>query len=155
MDPDAYGLLLLCATGFLIALLGNVVPFSSVEIYLLGVAAIAPPIAFVPLVLFATAGDMSGKTALYLGGRRIERAVPGRRGRVIERLRTTFAQRGRTQGLTLLASAVAGLPPFYLITILCGAVRVPLVRYVVIGTAGRLVRFGALVMAPDLATRIV
>lgn len=51
--------------------------------------------------------------------------------------------------MVLFASAFTGFPPFYLTSIASGAVRLPFSRFLVIGFAGRLLRFGALVMVPQ------
>lgn len=53
------------------------------------------------------------------------------------------------QILTVLVSAFAGLPPFYIVTIVCAALHMPLADYVIAGTVGRAGRFTALVMLPQ------
>ena len=53
---------------------------------------------------------------------------------------------------TILASGIVGTPPFYVVTVLSGALHVPLAEFVVLGTIGRTVRFVALVTLPKLFT---
>lgn len=51
-------------------------------------------------------------------------------------------------------SAVFGVPPFYVITILAGVFRLRFGRFVAIGICGRLLHFGALVSIPHLGIRL-
>lgn len=142
--------LLLLAVVALVALGGGVVPGVPVEPVLLGVAAVAPDALLVPLVIVATVGQMIAKTALCVGGARLAATLsPQRRARV-DRACTAFARRPHLRNVTLIASAIAGLPPFYATTLAYGALRLPLGTFVTVGTAGRVIRFTAVVFAPQL-----
>lgn len=50
----------------------------------------------------------------------------------------------------IFVSAFSGFPPFFAISVLAGAVSAPLRRFVVAGSLGRLLRFSAVVLFPDL-----
>jgi membrane protein YqaA with SNARE-associated domain len=65
-------------------------------------------------------------------------------------VRALVARRPGVQRLTVLVSALSSVPPFYLVTVCCGVVRMPLRDYVVAGTIGRALRFGALALLPRL-----
>jgi membrane protein YqaA with SNARE-associated domain len=56
-------------------------------------------------------------------------------------------------GLVFISSAL-GIPPFYVITILAGAVRLRFGRFIAVGACGRVLRFGALILVPQLAIRL-
>jgi membrane protein DedA with SNARE-associated domain len=43
------------------------------------------------------------------------------------------------------ASATAGWPPFYLVSLAAGSLRYSLARFVLVGGSGRLIRFAVLV----------
>lgn len=134
----------------LIALVGGVVFGIPVEPVLLAASAVAPEPLLFPLALAATLGQMVAKTALYGGGLRIAAALPVARRARIDRACAAFASRPRLQNTTLLASAIVGMPPFYVTTLAYGALRLPLATFVTLGTIGRAIRFTALVFAPRL-----
>jgi membrane protein YqaA with SNARE-associated domain len=50
----------------------------------------------------------------------------------------------------VLVSSLVGLPPFFLVTFVAGAMKMNFVTFLTAGMMGRLVRFGALVMVPQL-----
>jgi membrane protein YqaA with SNARE-associated domain len=73
-----------------------------------------------------------------------------RLARVVERWQPYFAAgSGKAAALIVLSSAV-GIPPFFVTTLLAGALRMQLASFVAAGTCGRLIRFGALVLVPHL-----
>jgi membrane protein YqaA with SNARE-associated domain len=64
--------------------------------------------------------------------------------------------RGRVAGGPLVGlSALTGLPPFYLLSIAAPALGVRFRTFLVMGLAGRLLRFGALVLLPGFLSRVV
>jgi membrane protein YqaA with SNARE-associated domain len=133
---------------FFACLLGGLVPFINTELIVLGAAAAAPTRLLVPLILIATTTQMVAKTVLYLGGRGLMR-LPNRHRRFDTALRT--AKRLEKGGSAFLfVSAATGFPPFYMMSIASGAIRLPFTRFFVLGFIGRLVRFGAVVGAPQL-----
>ena len=68
---------------------------------------------------------------------------------MFERTRDRLNGRPGVQRLTLFASSVFGIPPFYIVTVLCGTLKMPLREWLVIATAGRLIRFGILLYLPQ------
>jgi membrane protein YqaA with SNARE-associated domain len=66
-----------------------------------------------------------------------------------------FETRPRRAVALVLVSALTGLPPFFLITLVAGAVKMNLALFLTAGTAGRLVRFGALVTLPQLVLSLL
>jgi membrane protein YqaA with SNARE-associated domain len=126
-------------------------PWIAVEIIVLALPALAPSLpALALLVVLATAGQMAGKCLVYWTGRRTFRHAGPRVARAVERWGDAMTRRPRGAfGLVFLSSSV-GFPPFFLITAAAGALRVSFSQFVVAGTAGRLLRFGALVFVPRL-----
>jgi len=53
-------------------------------------------------------------------------------------------------GVVVQVSAVAGVPPFYAVSFMCGVLRLPLAAFLAIGTAGRILRFAAVFQFPAL-----
>ncbi len=152
MDRTILDALGLYGATFVACAAGAVVPVFNSEVYLLAVGAIASPAQLPLLATLAATGQMAGKSLLYLGGRGALRwpvrspAVDGWR----ERLRAG----GRAGSLLLLASAVTGVPPFYALSVAAGAVSWSFPRFLATGTAGRLLRFGALLALPSLARAV-
>ncbi len=143
-------LLTVWLTTFGVALLSALVPVVNIEIYLLGASALAPPAFVVPLIVAATAGQILGKTAMYYVGTGALK-VPGERWKaVLERVNTQMAQHPRMGGALVFASASAGLPPFYIMSVAAGAARMNLAWFIVLGSLGRLIRFGVIVAVPQL-----
>lgn len=104
------------------------------------------------VVAVSSVGQMAGKLFWYYGGRELERF-----GFVARRMQKPRAKaalerwRSRTEGRPwyaaglLLLSAVVGIPPYAVIAVLAGALRVPLVVFLVTGLVGRALRFAAVV----------
>jgi membrane protein YqaA with SNARE-associated domain len=146
------GLLLSC---FLLSIVSALVPWVNGEILLLSLSAFAAsPTHLAGLVLLASAGQMTGKCALYWTGRGV---IPLKKGRIADKLnswRGRFEQSSSKPMVLVFISAVFGVPPFYVITILAGVFRLRFGRFVAIGICGRLLHFGALVSIPHLGIRL-
>ena len=115
--------------------------------------------------LAAAAGQMLGKALLFLAARgalevrwlqarvRSKAAHPpggagrGRWSRWYARAQTSR----RGQAALCGASAFAGVPPFLVVAVALGALRMPLPLFLLVGGAGRLGRFAVIVAAPTLA----
>jgi membrane protein YqaA with SNARE-associated domain len=106
--------------------------------------------ALLGLVLMASAGQMTGKVVLYWSSRRALRAAGGRAGAKLDAWRQRLESRPLKALAVVLLSSAVGLPPFYLITILAGGLKIGFPRYLAVGTLGRLMRFGSLVFFPRL-----
>ena len=127
------------------AVLSSVVPFVNAEILLLGLALASPESAPLLVVVMA-AGQMAGKSALFLGGDRLAPAAMEAR---LARWRRGGS--GRAAGAPLVGvSALVGLPPFYLVSIAAPALGVRFRTFLAMGLAGRLLRFALLVALPQL-----
>jgi membrane protein YqaA with SNARE-associated domain len=136
---------------FGLTVLSAVLPWFNAEIIVLALPAVAPSrSALVALVLVATAGQMAGKCLVYWAGRRGVRRCTPRMSAGVERWRDQIDRlRSGPIGLIFLSSAV-GIPPFFVITAVAGALRISFPRFLLAGTAGRLLRFGTLVFVPQL-----
>lgn len=144
------------------------IPVVNLELYLGGLAVLGePPGPWDIAILSAVAalGQMGGKLLFYLGGRGVlvlpRRLRPstdappsGRRTRNAARL-ARWQQRVQTRPWASAAfvgtSASVGLPPFAVVSVLAGTMRVPASVFVVAGLLGRWLRF-AVVLALVLAS---
>jgi membrane protein YqaA with SNARE-associated domain len=134
---------------FVTCFVSGIFPLVNAEVFLLAVALVAPgPPAWL-VVLVAATGQLVAKSLLYLGGAGVIRVPGGKRRRDIEALRARV-ERWRSKDLLVFVSAATGLPPFFLLSILAGSMRLPFGRFVAAGFVGRVVRFGALVAIPQV-----
>lgn len=143
-------LLAVCLTTFAMAVASAMIPVINIEIYLLGVAALAPSAMAVPLVLAASAGQLIGKVVVYFAATGAVK-LPGKRLRTaLEAMHTTLRDRPRMGSALVFASAAASVPPFFVVTVAAGAARMTLPAFVVFGLLGRVVRVGVIVALPHL-----
>ena len=132
------------------AVASSLLPFVNAELLLLGLVLAAPGAAPLLAVVVAV-GQMAGKSALFLGSRRLSH------GAIAARLaRWGLSGRQNVKGGPLVGlSALTGLPPFYLLSIAAPALGVRFRTFLVMGLAGRVLRFGALVSLPELFSRVL
>jgi len=128
---------------------GSVIPIIHTELLVLGIVTLAPGKHGLPLVLIATTGTMVGKTILYFGGRGLLRLKFRQREKIDRMVAHAEKRRGLT-GSVLFASAASGFPPFYIVTVASGILKLSLVTFLTLGFVGRFLRFAAVVYAPQL-----
>jgi membrane protein YqaA with SNARE-associated domain len=129
---------------------GAVVPLVNTELYLLGVAAVVPSELAAVSAVAAAVGQMAGKCVLYVVARSANGWRNARLQRALAEAHRRFGKRGALGAVLVMTSAAAGLPPFYVVAVACGALRWSFSRFLVLGLVGRTVRFGAVVLAPQL-----
>lgn len=145
---DASPFLILAVT-IVLAAAGGLLPFSPIEPVLLFIA-VSRPALLIPVVTLATVCQMSAKALLFLGSGKAQAKLSDRKRAAIERVRSRLEGRRGLQMLTVLVSAIAGLPPLYIVTLVSGALRLRLSDYLIAATIGRATRFSAVVMLPRL-----
>jgi hypothetical protein len=128
------------------AVVSGVVPVVNAELLLVGLALSAPPSAAPALVLAVAVGQMVAKCALFLTSGRLTA------GALAPRLaRWKLDGRSRRAAVPLVAaSAALGLPPFYLVAVAGPALGVRFRTFALVGLAGRVVRFAAVLVVPAL-----
>ncbi|HET9984500.1 MAG TPA: hypothetical protein VFQ38_12960 [Longimicrobiales bacterium] len=137
-----------CLSSFGGSLAGSIVPIISSEAILLGLAATAPAALATPILVLAVLGQMVGKTAFFMAGRGVFRLPKGKRWERVNDVAARLEKRRGLAGAILFASALAGVPPFFLMPVACGMIGLSFPLFLLLGTAGRLVRFGAIVYFP-------
>ncbi len=137
-------------TTFAVCIAGSIVPLINTEIYLVSAVALSPPAYVVPLVIAASVGQMVGKVVMYYAGRGVLK-LPSERVRTrMVAMQARIQARPRAGAAVLFTSATVGLPPLYVVAIACGAARMNLVSFIVLGTVGRLIHFAAVAAIPQL-----
>lgn len=104
------------------------------------------------VVLVSSLGQMAGKLVWYYGGRELERFRFVARRMEKPRAKAALERwRCRTEGRPwyaaglLLVSSVVGIPPYAVIAVLAGALRIPVVVFLLTGLVGRAIRFAAVI----------
>ena len=108
------------------------------------------------LALAATLGQMLGKIAIFQLGRQSmqwawlqRRMAKHNADKYVLRMQEAAERRKLAVDGIVFASASLGLPPFAVISLLAGQVDMSLARFLVVGSAGRYVRFGAVALGVD------
>lgn len=129
-----------------VCLAGGIMPWVNSEIAVVGAAALLPATAVPLLVALCTAGQMAAKCGLYGVTRWAPERLPERGRRLIGRAER-YRDRRRLLGLAVFTGALVAVPPFYLVTLACGVLRVPFALFALAGIAGTATRYGLLVWA--------
>lgn len=142
-----------------VGLASAVLPFIAIEVYLLGAAALVDDAQLVGMAVGAAAGQAVGKIVWYyvgLGVLRIpwlQRRAEARgrwSGRVARWREEAEHRPWWTAGLVALSS-FASIPPFSVISVLAGTVRMALWSFVLVTFVTRVARFLLLVYTPGVA----
>jgi len=142
--------LLLCGIVVFCGALASLSPLSPVEPVLVAVGLVAPRWLLLPLILLAAVSHMATKTLVFYGGQKLEKAFKGRTRERFDAARARLNGKPALQRGTLFLSSVVGFPPFYVVTALCGTLKMPLHEFLILGTTGRIIRFAALMLLPQL-----
>jgi membrane protein YqaA with SNARE-associated domain len=131
-----------------VAFVSAVFPLVNAELAVVSLAAALPHPNILLLVSVATCAQMAGKSTMYWVGRRGSRAGGGRYAQAIERWGHRFRGSRKSVGTLVFLSSASGLPPFYVISTLAGAFRTSFLVFILVGTAGRFIRYAALGLFP-------
>jgi len=126
--------------------LGGVLPWVSSELVVLGAAVLLPPVTLPMLIVACAVGQMSSKTLVYGVTRWAPHLLPARARAFLARAERYRGRRPLLVGAVFAGSAVS-LPPFYLVTLASGLLRVPFPLFVLAGLCGTSVRYSFLVWA--------
>lgn len=135
---------------FLASLTSALVPVVNAELVVVAAALASPPQWAAAIALVGAVGQVTGKIALYAAGRAGRAAIAGRRATAVQGLATRLEGRPARLTATILVSAVIGLPPFLLMSVAAGILRMRLVAFLFLGILGRFVRFFVLASLPGL-----
>jgi len=145
----------LLLSSFALAVVSAIVPWVNGELVLLSFVA---PATSTPdlsqIVIAVTAGQVSGKSALYWLARRARRLPPPKVAAAIDRWRDRIARRPLSGLATMFASATFGVPPLYLTTLAAGSLMVEFGAFLAVIVCGRLLHFVAIALVPRLVVHM-
>ena len=137
-------------------------PLINIEVYMIGLAAVSTSNHVWLLAAVGGAGQMLGKTVWYYLG-----ANALRWGWVRKKVETPKAQaklelwqrrtreRPAAGAMLLFASGFSGFPPFAIVAVLAGQLRMNLVIFLAVGFVSRTLRFAAFLGGADWLTGLV
>ena len=124
-----------------LAIISGFNPLFNVEIPVLAIAWHYKNAPLLVLSLVATLGQMIAKTVLFYIGKHSKRLFSERYRKIIDKWHRWCDRHHLIKhGLTF-CSALIGIPPFYIVSILLGVIRSPVWMLLVWGTLGRFLRF--------------
>lgn len=136
---------------FVICFLSGLIPVINAEIYLIAVLALAgSPALAVTVTLLAALGQMVAKVLLFFSAQGVLSLPLGRYQAKLERARGRVERWKQKPLLVTFASASLGLPPFYVVSLLAGALEIRFWPFITVGFAGRVLRFGVVALIPLL-----
>lgn len=132
---------------FVVAIIAGMVPLVNAELFLIGLVRLAVDRSsqLPAIVIAAATGQMVAKIGLYYAGRGMLELPRGPRKAKIEAARRKLEHWKTKPYLVYAISSVAGVPPFYLTVLAAGAMKIRFQAFLLIGLAGRLIRFAVLV----------
>lgn len=145
---------LLATFGLCIA--AGLIPLINAELVLIGFILKAPVqgVAMTAgLVLAAAMGQMVAKVSMYYVGKgalKLSKDKEGKIAKAIKKYQHKMEENASAPSMLLFVSSFVGLPPFYVISILAGTFKIPLGRFIVIGSVGRIMHFAVVAFFPEI-----
>ena len=102
------------------------------------------------IVIAASAFQMLSKVIIYYLGFGVIGYLPKSLKEKIDNLSHKYSQKSLTNRSLIFISALIGVPPFYIINILCGAFKVPFNLFFSMGLLGTFIRFAFVVFLPHV-----
>lgn len=124
--------------------IGGLLPWVNSELVLLAAAVALPPTGLTPLVLACAASQMAAKVAVYGVTRWAPERLPRRARAALERAER-YRKRPRLLAAAVFFGSAVSVPPFYLVTLASGVLKVPFLVFALAGLGGTAVRYGVIV----------
>jgi membrane protein YqaA with SNARE-associated domain len=126
--------------------LGGLLPWINSELVILGAAVLLPTAALPVLVAACATTQLASRSVVYGLTRWAPHKLPERARTILARADKYHGRRGLLVGAVFVGSAVS-VPPFYLVTLASGLLKVPFVLFILAGFSGTLIRYSFLVWA--------
>jgi membrane protein YqaA with SNARE-associated domain len=139
------------AATFVYCYISGLVPIVNAEAFLIFVSAVAlSKSQLLVVTALATLGQMAAKSTMYFIARTSFRRPPRKYAEKFARTRERLERWRHGVAAFFFVSSSTGFPPFYVVSILSGMMRLNFLTFLVFGAAGRFVRFGLMVLFPQL-----
>jgi len=153
---DQFGSPMLALLGaFAIGALFGAVPAGASEVLALAAGAVQSRSLVFPLLVMLTAGHVAGKLLWYSVGAQRDRITQPRL-RVWITKATSFSHQHRQLSVGMLASAaLVSVPPYHLMVVAAGIVRMPIVTFTITSFVVRLLRFSVVALFPGVVRSVL
>ena len=134
-----------------ISFLAGMFPLISIELFLVGIARLAPPGpgGMTALVLIAAFGHQVAKTLTYYAG--VGALENGKLAARVEKLRTRIDRWNKRPKLIMFVAATFGLPPLYFLGFIAHPVmKMRFTTFTLICFFGRIGRYAFMIIVPQL-----
>lgn len=142
------GLAMLAA--FVVGFAFGLLPTGASELLAIAAGAVTPRALVLPLLVLLTVGHVLGKLIWYWLGTFGNRITHPRAQAWIAQAHRFNEEHPRLELGLMLSSAFASLPPFQLLAIGAGIVRVPVIAFLATALLGRFARFGLVALVPGV-----
>ena len=145
----------LLAGSFLVSFISSIVPVVSIELFLAAVAALLP-LEWLPLsILLGGLGQTAGKVVIYAAGSGVIRLPFRKYENKMDAIRERFEKWKGGERSFIFVSAAFGLPPFYLVSVSAGLLRLKVRDFYLFGFIGSLARYILVVSFPVTVMRLL
>lgn len=139
---------------YTLAVLSAVLPWVNAELVMLSAVPLAGSfLQLGALVGVVTAGQMTGKAAMYWIGRYTSRPPGPRLQTILGRWQERLERCPRSALGVTFVSSIVGIPPFYVVAMAAGALNMAFSRFLAVGVLGRLIHFGVVAFVPHFTWR--
>lgn len=135
---------------YVICLISGFIPLVNAELFLIWISLMIPKTEYIPILLLATAGQMTAKILMFLSGKGVIHISKKRYEKKIGQIQAKMKKWESKIDFFIFLSAFTGFPPLYVVSVLCGMTKVNIIRFFITATLGRLLRFGIVMYFPQL-----
>jgi membrane protein YqaA with SNARE-associated domain len=140
---------------FVVGFAFGLLPTGASELLAIAAGAVTPRALVLPLLVLLTVGHVLGKAVWYWAGTFGDRITHPKAKAWITKAHRFNEEHPRLGVGLMLSSAFASLPPFQLLAIGAGIVRVPLVAFLITALIGRFARFGLVALVPGVVQYVL
>ena len=134
----------------LVCFISGFLPFIGTEVYLAVLAIKLTHDQVFPIALAAASGLMLAKCLIYTMGYGAISLLPKGKKAKVQELQKKYRKDLLEKKSLLITSALVGVPPLYVINILCGIFKVRFIKFFSIAFLGTLIRFLFIISLPQL-----
>jgi membrane protein YqaA with SNARE-associated domain len=139
----------------LLCLLTGYIPSISTEIVLAGLGLTITAKQILPLAFIGAVTQSIAKLHLYFLAKKIIPCLKFKSRRKLVKLKHRFTQHQSLSISIIFFSSLTGLPPYYLINLLCGLLNTGWLIFIALGFTGMFIRFSICLACPQLILRFL
>lgn len=121
--------------------LAGLIPTIGTELYLIGIASLVTPVLILPLAFLGALSQTLAKLLIYFFAKQTIYCLSFKRKRQLIQLKKCYADKNRLTHSIIFISALTGLPPYYLVNIICGLFDTGWISFAILGISGMFIRF--------------